>query len=403
MTIQKPVKTILCTWELGGELGHISNLSAVAKALEVDGYRVVVALRDLSRAYPFFCDTKVTLLQAPVWLPVMKMQRPIACLADTLLLSGYLETDPLHCLVKVWQSLVDQVQPDLVIFDYSPTAMLAMLYQSFPKILVGSGFADPVPGHPIADWRPYATQDKLIERQEQQVLKQINTVLERQQKPQLSRMADLFRATKVIVRTFPELDLYENIRQDADYAVGQTTTRVDNPVRFSNSGRRKILAYIKPGYPQIDRLIGALARVDAEVFVACPGGQATLFQTQASETFQFSVELVDLRGAMAEADLFLGHGNSSSVKESLLAQTPVVVLPIQLEQLLTGKRLQALGFGALIEEIRSEEELLSRLNSFLSNSNDYRTAIGQLLTKYPEPRLPLSTLVKAACAELLAL
>src|SRR5690606_15930682 len=153
MSMQKSVRTILCTWELGGELGHISNLSAVARVLETEGYRVVVALRDLSRAYPFFFDTKVTLLQAPVWLPMMKMQRPIACLADTLLLSGYLETDPLHCLVIAWQALVKQVKPDLVIFDYSPTAMLAMLDQTFPKMLVGSGFADPVPGHPIADWR----------------------------------------------------------------------------------------------------------------------------------------------------------------------------------------------------------------------------------------------------------
>lgn len=401
MTISKRIKTILCTWELGGELGHISNLSAVAKALEADGYRVVVALRDLSRAYPFFCDTKITVLQAPVWLPVMKMQRPIACLADTLLLSGYLETDPLNGLVNAWQALVDQVQPDLVIFDYSPTAMLALLHKPVPKILVGSGFADPVPGYSIADWRPYDTRDKLIERQEQLVLKQINAVLARQQQPALQCMADLFRASKMIVRTFPELDLYNHIRQNANYAVGQTTTRVDNPVSFSNTARRKILAYIKPGYPQIERLIGALARVDAEVFIACPGGQTSLFAAHASDLVKFSVELVDLRGAMAEADLFLGHGNASSVKESLLARTPVVVLPIQLEQLLTGKKLQALGFGALIEEIRSEEELANTLDKVLNSCADYHTAIDALLAKYPEPRLPLSHLVSAACKELL--
>lgn len=401
MTTQKRCKTILCTWELGGELGHISNLSSVAKALEAEGYRVVVALRDLSRAYRFFCDTKITVLQAPVWLPVMKMQRPIACLADTLLLSGYLETDSLHCLVNAWQALVDQVQPDLIIFDYSPTAMLAMLHNPVPKILAGNGFADPVPGYPIADWRPYNTNDKLIERQEQLVLTQVNTVLSRLQQPTLSRMADLFRANKVIVRTFPELDLYNNIRQFADYAVGQTTTRANNPVTFSTATRQKILAYLKPGYPQIDRLIRALARVNAEVFIACPGGQESLFQAHLSERFKFSVELVDLRGAMAEADVFLGHGNASSVKESLLAQTPVVVLPIQLEQLLTGKKLQALGFGTLIEEIRSEDELVATLETLLNNRAGYRAAIGELLAKYPEPRLSLSDLVSAACAELL--
>lgn len=402
MTTQKRCKTILCTWELGGELGHISNLSSVAKALEADGYRVVVALRDLSRAYPFFCDTKITVLQAPVWLPVMKMQRPIACLADTLLLSGYLETDSLHCLVNAWQALVDQVQPDLVIFDYSPTAMLAMLHNPVPKILAGNGFADPVPGYPIADWRPYDSQDKLIERQEQLILTQVNAVLARLQQPTLSRMADLFRVNKVIVRTFPELDLYNNIRQFADYAVGQTTTRVNNPVTFTSAARQKILVYLKPGYPQIDRLIRALARVSAEVFIACPGGQESLLQAHLSEHFKFSVELVDLRGAMAEADLFIGHGNASSVKESLLAQTPVVVLPIQLEQLLTGKKLQTFGFGALIEEIRSEDELVNTLEKLLDNCDGYRIAIGKLLARYPEPRLPLSDLVKAACTELLS-
>lgn len=399
--VKKQTRTILCTWEIGGELGHISRHSRIVKALEADGYQLVVALQDLSRAYPFFCDTKATLLQAPVWLPTIKLQRPIACLADTLLLLGYLETDPLHALVLAWQNLIDLVKPDLVIFDYSPTAMLALLDQPLPKILTGTGFADPVPGQPIVDWRPFPAQDDLVARQELRVLQQINAVLQRQGKVALAQLSDLFAVDRALFSTFAELDLYRDRRSNAHYCLGRNSSDGNPPVRFGHIGQPRILVYLKPSYPKIELLLTALARCNADVFIACPMGRPEQFQAHLSARFQVSTGLVNLPDAMREADLFVCHGNNASLTESLTAGVPSLILPIQLEQLLNGKNIQACGFGLLLEQLQTVEALTALLEKMLLERELYRSAIALMLKRYPEPRLSVAEAVVAACGELL--
>lgn len=84
-------KHVLCTWEIGGELGHLTRLANITRELEQRNYKVTLALKDLSRATPVFAGTQASLVQAPVWLPKIKLNRPISCMADTLLLLGYLE------------------------------------------------------------------------------------------------------------------------------------------------------------------------------------------------------------------------------------------------------------------------------------------------------------------------
>ncbi len=59
------MKTILIAWELGGGLGHLLQLAPVVKGLAQRGHRVVLALKDLSRARAVFPEG-VQLLQAPV-------------------------------------------------------------------------------------------------------------------------------------------------------------------------------------------------------------------------------------------------------------------------------------------------------------------------------------------------
>lgn len=397
MAVQQS-KTVLCTWEIGGELGHISRLSAIVRELERRGYRVILALKDLSRALPFFRDGDATLLQAPVWLPKITMQRPIACLADSLLLLGYLEPDPLDCLVRAWRSLFDLVRPDLVIYDYSPTAMLAFSDKALPKIQVGSGFCDPVPGHPIADWRPYTSADQLVQRQEQRVLQVINEVRQRHQWPPLPCLADMFAADKVLITNLREFDPYGKVRRGV-YCLASAPSGKP-PVSFPE-GRPRVVVYLKPAYPQIRLLLGALARCAAQVFIVCPMGPVDLLQSVASERLQFTTELVDLPGAIAQADLFIGHGNAGTLREALIANTPILVLPIQLEQLLMGQKVRALGLGELVEKIESEVNLAARIDELLQRRDACRQAIAALLAAYPTPHISVQNAVAEACAELL--
>ena len=359
--------TVLCAWELGGQLGHIARLSHLTQTLEQRGYQCFAALRDLSRALPFFHGQQTRLLQAPVWLPKVTTQRPIQSLADVLLLSGYLQTDDLLALMQAWRNLLALVNPEVLIYDYSPTAALAALYHQCRKILVGPGFAQPVPPHPLRNWHPHGLYPERVTQQEQRVVTTINQALARLGQPGIARISDLFVAHHTVITTAPEFDLYADLRLDAVYHCGEGGGSHHPPVRFSGDSRPRILAYLKPGHPRFQWLLEALAQVRADVFVVCPRANPAQLEPLVSEHFGFSVQPVNLQTAMAAADLFVGHGNAGTTQESLLAGTPVLALPIQLEQLLVGQTLEQLGVGRLVQQPESVSQLSGLLEHMLAD------------------------------------
>lgn len=366
-------RTILCTWEMGSDLGHISRLSAITKTLENEGYHVVLALKDLSRAYPFFKDTQARLLQAPTWLLQLNMQRPVACMADVLLLSGYLDAEALLMLTKAWQTIVDLVQPDVVVFDYSPTALLALRDDKRGKIILGTGFSEPAAGHPIADWRHYPVNDDLVARQEQVALHPINIVLKQLNKKPLGRLSDLWQVDKVIFNEFHPFDPYNALRSNAIYCKQQPASETTHPpVIFPDTGRKKIIAYLKPAHPKFELLLQALTLSDSDVFVVCPRAPEPVLKRYASRQFKYSTGLVNLAQGLEQADLFLGHGNSASVKEALLAKTPNIVVPLHQEQLLTGLKLQELGAGQLVVDFDDATALVDIIKAALNNAELYK-------------------------------
>ena len=389
-------KKILCTWELGGDLGHISRLAGLARELLQRGWDVTVALRDLSRCHGFFADLDVSLMQAPVWLPRISMQRPIACLPDTLLLNGYLEADPLHALVRGWRSLITAAQPDLLFCDYSPTALLASHGSGLPRIQVGTGFSEPIAGGPVVDWRPWPATDSLVARQEQRVLQTINSVLQRLAEPPLQRLADLFATDATFITTYPEFDLYPN-RTGATYCINRNDRAFGPAVTWPAGTGPRIFAYLKRQHPQLPLLLEALSRCNARVFAACPDGDAALLQRFTGPGFASSTQLVDLEAAVAEADLFVGHGNMGSVTQALRAGKPVVALPIHLEQLLTGRQLRQLQLGALVEKIDAAAALGVQLEQW-ARDPDLRCNAGEFALRNQALAAPsMSVLLADAC------
>lgn len=367
MNNMPPKNTILCTWELGGQLGHITTLAHITQALEQHQYNCFLALKDLSRAKAFFPGSQSRLLQAPVFLPKITMQRPVICLADTLLLSGYLKTEELQGLVEAWHNLISLVNPAVLIMDYSPTAALAARLLPCRKIIMGSGFAQPAPGHPIRNWHPHQAQSEVVQRQEPIVVETINQVLSKLNQPNIKLLSDLFVAERTIITTPPEFDLYADLRQDAIYHCKMSVPGIEQSVQFKPCDRPRVLAYLKSGHPQFDLILQGLAASGANVFVACPRSDPKQLAPYESDHFSFSVEPVQLAQAMPEAQLFISHGNYGATMESLLYGTPVMALPIQLEQLLTAQILDKLEIGRMLHKVDSAQQVATAINAALSS------------------------------------
>ena len=397
----KSGKTVLCAWELGGQLGHIARLAHIAQHLHARGYACFAALKDLSRAKPFFADTPIKLLQAPVFLPKIKMQRPVLSLADTLLLSGYLKTEELIGLTEAWTNLINLVNPDILLIDYAPTAALAARDLPCQKLIVGSSFWQPVPNHPLRSWLTDPSQANLVTQQENRVVNTINEVLSQQNRRPLRYMADVFSGNRTIINTPPEFDLYGDIRSNAQYHSKSGAPGINLPVQFGASTNPKVLAYLKPGHPQFDWIVQGLAKSAANVFIACPRCDPKRLARYQSDRFNFSVEPVQLATAMDTASLFVGHGNAGSTLESVLAGTPVVALPIQLEQLLTAQKLNELKIGRSIPKVDSAEQIAQVINAALASPElkQYAAAYAQEHSAMMDN--PLGVLVSRECDSLL--
>lgn len=400
MSIQSG-KHILCTWELGGGLGHLTRLANITRKLEQRNYRVSVAVRDLARATDVFAGTQARLLQAPVWLTRISLNRPIACMADTLLLLGYLEPAGLRGLLQGWRNLVDTVQPDLCLFDFSPTAILASQPIPIPGISVGSGFHDPVPDHPIADWRPQHYDDDLVTRQEALLLEKINRALTLERQPPLPRYTDIFRLDATVIDTFPALDIYGDVRSQGIYCPYRHTAPTLDPVIFPAGEGPAVIAYLQADNQHLKLHLEALRQCKARVFVVCPGAQDAVLKPFASSRLHYSTHMVALKQGIADADLLVGHGAIGSLTEALAAGTPVLGIPTQMEQLLNLQKVQALGAGVLVDRIESAADLCNRINQALA-SPSLKPAAQQFAQQQQHlARMDAATAVADLCDRLL--
>ena len=341
------------------------------------------------------------MLQAPVFLPKISMKRPVLCLADTLLLSGYLKAEELQALTEAWSNLITLLNPDLLLMDYSPTAALAASNLSCRTIMVGNSFWQPVPGNPIRSWLLDQSQVELTQRQEQMAVNTINQVLKARAAAPIQYLGDLFTVDRTIITTPPEFDLYGDIRQDALYHCKSGAPGIQKPVEFGTGSQPRVLAYLKPGHPQFDLIIKGLSLSDANVYVTCPQADPKRLEPLRSEQFNFSVQPVQLASAMAQAALFISHGNGGSTLESILAGTPVLSLPIQLEQLLTSQTVNQLHIGETITKVESPQHIANTVNRMLASKDLKKQTVDYAQRSADLTRISLGEFVADHCEQIM--
>ncbi len=391
---------ILYTWELGDDLGHIQRFLALATRLSAHGHEVVFAAKDLSRIHALPGMQSFVALQAPVWLsPVKDLPEPQVCYADILQHYGYLDERGLLGMVKGWRSLFNMINPQLLIADHSPTALLASRGLDFPRITYGSGFY--IPPWPMPSMRPWLKlPPKRIEDSEACVLLTINQVLAELGGQPMLALADLFAVDDNLLMTPAELDHYPQ-RGPARYMGPVLSTKGGATPEWPKGPGKKIFAYIKTSHPQSKQLFMQLLDSSFNVLAYVPGLSEEKCRAMQAPNIHFSSRPVDMHYVTQHAKAILCHAGFGTVLHGLLSGLPIFLLPIVLEQVLVARNVSRIGMGIFIDPDQSVPDFNSLIRELVKNpryaKNAQRFARKYASTKEDE----IMAVVVKRCEELM--
>jgi len=361
---------ILGVWELGRGSGHIARMHAIGLQVLEAGHDFTLVARDLAAVHRYTGGTQYPVLQAPCVPQGQHPGQQLASLADVFIMQGFTQTSILNGLQAGWRCLQDHCKPDGMIADYAPGVLLATQGSTIPKVITGNSFTMPVPGYPLSDWRPVAHEDGGVAEKEQQVLDAVNRHLLQTGRIPLRVLSDLYMAQAHIIGNFPLLDPWAELRKGASYHVS-ALAEVGSRLPIQRHHTSSLLCYLDRSYKQLEELLQGLAHVQkhtADVVLVCPGLLGEVIARLGLAGITASNDLIDFEYAMSQADRFLGHGGVGTLNQALRLGKPVFVLPMQMEQLNNGLRLQQAGLGKIIPEFSQAKEYARVLNTFMHNS-----------------------------------
>jgi UDP:flavonoid glycosyltransferase YjiC (YdhE family) len=328
---------VLIAWELGGNLGHVVALTAVARDLRVRGHEVTFALRDLTNAgfiarqgFPFF----------PAPMPVRgRVMVTYTSYAEMLSGETFSSTEAALTGALAWRSIIGATRPDLLLADHAPLALLAARGLGLRTATFGVPFSVPVPGRPLP---VFLADHGNAAAEEERLLARLNGALDALKAPRLERVSDLYLCGATLLQTLPELDCFSPRDWDS-YVPPDVADAGDATPAWPKARGQRALVYLKAG-PWVLPVLKALAAsgastiayIDRRSGVRGPIERPGLFVSDVP--YKASV-------LIPQADIVVCHANHGTVVSSARAGKPLLMMPNHLEQALTAQCVEGAGFG----------------------------------------------------------
>lgn len=362
--------TIVLNWELGAALGHIASYLPIARQLRERGHRPVLLLRDVSRAEAVLAAEEIEFLQAPVWLTPVSGLPPDLNYTETLYRFGFLDPDGLLSMARAWRGLWQLLQPQLLLFDMAPTALLAARGLGVPRLLLGNSFAVPPRLRPLPRYRWWLSgageQARLAETDER-TTRNCNSVLQRLGVAKIGQVADLFEAEATYICSRPALDVYGD-RQDAQYLGPINSLSMGSDPRWPLGDGPRVFAYLKADYRHLEPLLSAIARSRARFLIFAAGLPERIRMRHESERVTFSATPLRMSEVVKQCSAIICHaGGMTDI--ALDNGKPLLLLPMQMEQTMTSRRVEAIGAGVVLPLEASPVALPKLLKRVLEDGN----------------------------------
>jgi len=374
---------ILMTWELGGGLGHLMPMRGVGEELARRGHHVIAAVRDLSRVRSSFINSGIDYLPAPI---IARRGKPpfekTAGFCHILSNVGFSDDSALRTLFSAWNTLYRVVQPDLVITDHSPTALLAMRGKPIRRVNMGLAFYCPPDMFPLPSWEKGLWADRMMKlaEDERELTHKVNTMLGEFRRPALGRLGEIFSdVQETILATYREFDHFPD--RPASRYWGHWHAGMGAPPKWPQGKGPKVFAYLKPS-AALESLLGELKEAGVPTIVFSAEIPEPLQQRFAGDTLRFERQPLNIERVGAECDLAIlnaGHGTTASM---LRAGKPCLLMPLYTEQLLNAQSVERMGAGRWCSSQKGSE--VPPVLQDMLNSKKYREGAKAFAGRYAD-------------------
>jgi UDP:flavonoid glycosyltransferase YjiC (YdhE family) len=373
------VARIAFAWELGAGYGHAKGCAALARALEANGHACAFMFREREAIATLAECGHYESFQAPV-APLGGGAATPLSFADILLACGYGDPSTLAGLVSGWRDLFTAWEPDLVVADSAPTALVAARLLGLKRVAFGNGFAIP----PLLDPLPAFRHDRAIDPAElaastARALANVNCVLAAQGAVPSASLAQQFETHEAFLCTFPELDHYDT-RPRSAYWGPRFDLEGGDDARWPYGEGPRVLVSLRSVVPQLDALIDALVAQRCRVVAFIPGLEAARRARLRSAQRRVAERPVRLAPLLPSCDLVVSEGGDLA-GGALMSAVPQLLLPTHYEQSVTALRIEQLGGGLRLAPDSGPEDLAGALRQLLREPR-FRAAARQYASRY---------------------
>jgi UDP:flavonoid glycosyltransferase YjiC (YdhE family) len=368
-------RTVLLTWEMGGNMGHATRLRALAGGLRRRGFTVVAAVRDVPTAASILGPAEIPFIQGPCPAADPALAAGISNYADILLAHGWRDPALLWANTAAWITLFRALRPTAILHDASPAARLASWICGISAVYVGNGYDIPPAVRPL---RPFPGGDAAAQaraaQNEAEALANANAVIAFYRARPITALRDLFDGNSVLA-TFSELDHY-GARPGEPYAGTLYRSQGDRVAPgWPPHGSQHVFAYLRP-VPGVVQVLAGLAKSGVHVTCFAPGLDPELAQRFRGTRLCWFSQPVLFDALYERTQACVTFGSEGTVASFLLRGVPQVLLPVNLEGALTARRVQEMGAGRIVAPGSGERAFSDCLRQMLDEPATQRNAAG---------------------------
>jgi hypothetical protein len=348
--VRRPPRALLA-WEIGGNRGHVAKIGAVAQRLAAQGFHLSFAVQqpDALRSFRAIAEA-AEIRQAPIWPGLLAHAGwgtgTPAAYGDLLADLGMADSGVLEYLLRVWDRLLADAAPDVVVAEFAPASLMAARGR-VPTIALGTGYTVP-PSH-VASFPVFHPDATTPAYDEAMLLQVANHALRRTGRMPLDRLPCIAEADIACPAIFTELDPYSAQR------LAPTLPPFFEGEPGAAGAGQGLFAYVPRGRAGKLPLVEALALLAGRgvpVAAFLPGlpRQEAAHLVAAGATLH--EKAVPPAAIAAQAALLVTLGGIGLLSAALAAGLPMVLLPTDIEKRLNAAAVARLGVAEVPDMLR---------------------------------------------------